>query len=74
MSGLFGDVFDFDHDGEMDCFEKATEFNFLQDLMDDERSERMAERGDIFDDEEDAKKMTTISDHERRTELCWEQL
>ena len=43
MSGLFGDVFDFDHDGEMDCFEKATEFNFLQDLMDDERSERMAE-------------------------------
>ena len=43
MSGLFGDMFDFDHDGELDSFEKAAEFNFLQDLMDDERSERMAE-------------------------------
>ena len=43
MSGLFGDMFDFDHDGEMYFFEKAAEFNFLQDLMDDERSERMAE-------------------------------
>ncbi len=53
MSGLFGDMFDFDHDGELDSFEKAAEFNFLQDLLDDERSERMAERGDIFDDEED---------------------
>ena len=28
MSGLFGDMFDFDHDGEMDSFEKAAEFNF----------------------------------------------
>ena len=40
MSGLFGDMFDFDHDGEMDSFEKAAEFNFMEDLLDDERSER----------------------------------
>ena len=39
MSGLFGDMFDFDHDVEMDSFECAAEFNFLEDLLDDERSE-----------------------------------
>ena len=53
MSGLFGDMFDFDHDGEMDSFEKAAEFNFLQDLLDDERSERKEEYSDCFDDEDD---------------------
>lgn len=40
MSGLFDDMFDFDRDGEMDSFEKAAEFNFMEDLLDDERSER----------------------------------
>ena len=53
MSGLFGDMFDFDHDGEMDSFEKAAEFNFLEDLLDDERSERKAEYSDCFDDDDD---------------------
>ena len=53
MSGLFGDMFDFDHDGEMNSFEKAAEFNFLQDLLDDERSERKAEYSDCFDDEDE---------------------
>ena len=46
-------MFDFDHDGEMDSFEKAAEFNFLEDLLDDERSERKAEYSDCFDDEDD---------------------
>ena len=53
MSGLFGDMFDFDHDGEMDSFEKAAEFNFLEDLLDDERNERKAEYNDCFDDEDE---------------------
>ncbi len=53
MSGLFGDMFDFNHDSELDSFEKAAEFNFLQDLMDDERSERMAECTDAFNDDEE---------------------
>ena len=34
-------------------FEKAAEFNFLQDLLDDERSERKAEYSDCFGDEDD---------------------
>ena len=50
---MFDDMFDFDRDGEMDSFEKASEFNFLQDLLNDERSERMADRGDIFGDDDD---------------------
>ena len=53
MSGLFGDMFDFDYDVEMDSFERAAEFNFLEDLLDDERSERKAEYSDCFDDEDD---------------------
>ena len=53
MSGLFGDMFDFDHDGEMDSFEKAAEFNFLEDLLDDERNERRAEYRGVFDEDDD---------------------
>ena len=53
MSGLFDDMFYFDRDGEMDSFEKAAEFNFLEDLLDDERNERKAEYNDCFDDEDE---------------------
>ncbi len=53
MSGLFDDMFDFDRDGEMDSFEKAAEFNFMEDLLDDERSERRREFSHIFDDDDD---------------------
>ena len=53
MSGLFGDMFDFDHDGEMDSFEKAAEFNFLEDLLEDERRERRREFSHIFDDDDE---------------------
>ena len=34
-------------------FEWAAEFNFLKDLLDDERSERKAEYSDCFDDDDD---------------------
>lgn len=53
MSGLFDDMFDFDRDGEMDSFEKAAEFNFMEDLLDYERSERRREFSHIFDDDDD---------------------
>ena len=53
MSGLFDDMFDFDRDGEMDSFEKAAEFNFLEDLLEDERRERRREFSHIFDDDDD---------------------
>ncbi len=32
--GIFGDIFDFNHDGKMDAFEKAAEFSFLMNMMD----------------------------------------
>ena len=34
-------------------FEWAAEFNFQEDILDDERSERKAEYNDCFDDDDD---------------------
>ena len=33
MSGLFGNMFDFNHDGKLDGFERAAEFDFLNNVM-----------------------------------------
>lgn len=32
MSSLFGDMFDFNHDGELNTFERAMEYEFLDEL------------------------------------------
>lgn len=32
MRGLFGGMFDFDRDGDLDSFERAMEFQFLEEL------------------------------------------
>ena len=38
--GIFGNMFDFNGDGDLDIFEQATEFDFLQKMMeDDEKSD-----------------------------------
>lgn len=40
MNGLFGDLFDFNHDGKMNALERATEFRILDTMMsEDERTE-----------------------------------
>ena len=39
MLGLFGDMFDFNGDGEMDSFERAAEFAFLDEMIADEEEE-----------------------------------
>ncbi len=36
MTGIFGGLFDFNHDGEMNAFERATEFAFLDEMMNEE--------------------------------------
>ena len=36
MKGIFGDMFDFNHDGELDSFERAAEFQFLDEISKDE--------------------------------------
>jgi hypothetical protein len=46
MKGVFGDLFDFDRDGELDCFEQAAEFMFFYETLSKEDEEDK-------DDEED---------------------
>lgn len=36
MAGIFGGLFDFNHDGKMNAFERAAEFAFLDEMMQDE--------------------------------------
>ena len=33
MKGIFGDLFDLNHDGEMSSLERAMELNFLNEMM-----------------------------------------
>ena len=43
MNGIFGDIFDFDGDGKLDCLEQAAELAFITNIIEDEET----------DDEED---------------------
>ncbi len=36
MPGIFGDLFDFDGDGKLDCIEQAAEFIILDEMMKDD--------------------------------------
>ena len=36
--GIFGGLFDFNGDGKMDTFEKAAEFSFLMNILEEENS------------------------------------
>ncbi len=47
MKGLFGDLFDFNNDGELDSFERAMEWHFVDEMM------RAAQEEDDEDDEDD---------------------
>lgn len=47
MSGIFGNMFDLDHDGEMSSLERALEFSFLEEIS------REDEKDDLWDDEDD---------------------
>ena len=39
MSGLLGDLFDFDGDGELDYFERAMELEFMTSMEEEEEEE-----------------------------------
>ena len=45
---MYRGPFDFNGDGKMDSFEKAAEFSFLNDLLQEEESDE----DDLFDDED----------------------
>ena len=37
--GIFGNLFDFNNDGELDAFEKAAEFGAFMEMIDSEEEE-----------------------------------
>lgn len=52
MRSLFGDMFDFNHDGELDTFERAMELEFWEDLG--------RETEDVDDDDETELEMSGL--------------
>lgn len=71
--GIFGDLFDFNHDGELDIFERAMEFEAFEEMMKDD------EEDDVDQDEEletelelagiDAEELSWMDEDERREVL-----
>lgn len=51
MKGIFGNLFDFNHDGELDVFERTAEFQFLDKMIrDEEQSDELEADGFDSDD------------------------
>ena len=53
MFGLFGDLFDFNHDGKLDGFEQAADFATFMCMMDEEEQRRKERYYDDEDYDED---------------------
>ena len=51
MKGLFGGLFDFNHDGNMSAFERAAEFSFLHETMNEEGERTELELSGLDPDE-----------------------
>lgn len=51
MKGLFGGLFDFNHDGNMSAFERAAEFSFLHEMMNEEGERTELELSGLDPDE-----------------------
>ena len=52
MRGIFGGMFDFNHDGELDAWERACEFDFL-DTFEEKTDNDMEEYDEDFDEEDE---------------------
>ena len=63
MSGLFGNMFDLNHDGKLDAFERAAEFDFLNNIMDDSEEE---EHDELYEAGIDPEELEYMSGDERR--------
>ena len=50
--GIFGNMFDFNGNGDLDIFEQAAEFAFLQKMMEDD------DKADSADDDDDGLSIT----------------
>lgn len=51
MNGFFGNMFDFNHDGKLDCFERAADFAMFTSLMEDEEEKTELEMSGLDPDE-----------------------
>ena len=49
MNGIFGDIFDFDGDGKLDCLEQAAELAFIANIIEEEEND---EETDEYDNDE----------------------
>ena len=45
MNGFFGNMFDFNHDGKLDGFERAADFAMFTSLMEDEEKTELEMSG-----------------------------
>ena len=60
---LFGDLFDFNHDGKLDDFEKAAEFATFMEMVDYAKNEELTSAG------LDSKELSQMGYFERRETL-----
>ena len=51
MNGFFGNMFDFNHDGKLDGFERAADFAMFTSLMEDEEEKTELEMSGLDPDE-----------------------
>ena len=63
MSGIFGNMFDLNHDGKLDAFERATEFDFIHNVIEDVDEDKKDELENAGLDVNDLEYM---DDNERR--------
>ena len=66
MSGLFGNMFDLNHDGKLDAFERAAEFDFLNNIMEESEDE---EHDELYEAGIDPEELEYMSGDERREVL-----
>ena len=52
MPGLFGDMFDFNHDGKLDSFESGAEFMFFNDVVMKDTDKESKSDGEDLDSED----------------------
>ena len=53
MNGIFGDIFDFDGDGKLDCIEQAEEFAFIATIIEEEEKKSREDYYDEDDEDDD---------------------
>ena len=67
MPGFFGDAFDFNHDGKLDAFEQASEFEFITSIMEKEKKEKV--RDELYAVGVDPDELEYMSGEDRRETL-----